>query len=173
MIRKATDEDLSQLVSLFDEVHTAEEQGLLHTGWKREIYPTAETMRTALDADDLFVIEEDGVIAAAGRINQVQVDVYALVPWLHEADDDKVMVLHTLAVRPSLSGKGHGSQFALFYESYASDHGCTVLRIDTNEINIKARRLYSRLGYREAAIIPCVFNGIPGVNLVCLEKSLT
>lgn len=33
-------------------------------------------------------------------------------------------------------------------------------------------RLYARLGYREAGIVPCVFNGIKGVGLVCLEKKL-
>lgn len=172
MVRKATEKDFSQIASLYDEIHTAEEQGLLQIGWKREIYPTAETVRTALDADDLFVIEEDGVIAAAGRINQTQVDVYALVPWEYEAEDEEVMVLHMLAVRPSMSGKGYGSAFERFYEDYALERGCAVLRIDTNERNTKARRLYSRLGYREAATVPCVFNGIPGVPLVCLEKRI-
>ena len=32
--------------------------------------------------------------------------------------------------------------------------------------------MYKRLGYREADIAPCVFNGIDGVNLVLLEKKL-
>ena len=32
--------------------------------------------------------------------------------------------------------------------------------------------LYARLGYREVAIIPTVFNGIRSVNLVLLEKHL-
>ena len=35
-----------------------------------------------------------------------------------------------------------------------------------------ARRLYARLGYREIGIVPTVFNGIPGVDLVLLEKNL-
>ena len=35
-----------------------------------------------------------------------------------------------------------------------------------------ARRLYHNLGYQEVSILPCEFNGIPGVNLVCLEKLL-
>lgn len=28
------------------------------------------------------------------------------------------------------------------------------------------------LGWREAGIVPCSFNGLPGVQLVCLEKPL-
>lgn len=50
--------------------------------------------------------------------------------------------------------------------------GCLCLRIDTNVKNTSARKLYKRLGYRESGVIPCRFNGIPDVNLVCLEKLL-
>ena len=57
-------------------------------------------------------------------------------------------------------------------EALARELGCKCLRMDTNERNRAARRLYSRLGYREAGILPCRFNGIEGVNLVTLEKSL-
>ncbi len=35
-----------------------------------------------------------------------------------------------------------------------------------------ARTLYARLGYIEAGIIGGSFNGIPGVQLVCLEKTV-
>ena len=57
-----------------------------------------------------------------------------------------------------------------FLEQYAREHGCTWLRIDTNARNISARRLYARLGYREVDIVPGEFNGIPDVQLVCMEK---
>lgn len=92
--------------------------------------------------------------------------------WSFEADDDEVCVLHTLVVEPSCSGHGVGSRFVEFYEKYALSRHCTVLRIDTNAINSAARRLYAKLAYREADIVPCVFNGIPNVNLVLLEKKL-
>ena len=49
---------------------------------------------------------------------------------------------------------------------------CRELRIDTNAINQRARAMYQKLGYEERGIVPCVFNGIPGVQLVCLEKYL-
>ena len=57
-----------------------------------------------------------------------------------------------------------------FYEELAASYGIHDLRMDTNERNQRARRLYARLGYREAGIIPTVFNGIEGVGLVLLEK---
>ena len=44
--------------------------------------------------------------------------------------------------------------------------------MDTNAKNRKARAMYKKLGYEEIDIVPCVFNGIPDVQLVCLEKVL-
>ncbi len=44
--------------------------------------------------------------------------------------------------------------------------------MDTNELNQNARSFYKKLGYNEAGILPCVFNGIPGIKLVMLEKKL-
>ena len=46
------------------------------------------------------------------------------------------------------------------------------LRIDTNARNVAARAMYKKLGYKEIGIVPTVFNGIPDVQLVLLEKYL-
>ena len=138
----------------------------------RGVYPTRATAQAALDAGELFVLESDGTVYAAGRINREQVPVYAEVPWAHDAAPEQVLVLHTLVVDPAAAGHGYGTQFVRFYEQYAREHGCPELRIDTNAKNANARRLYAYLGYREAGIAPCTFNGIDGVALVCLEKWL-
>lgn len=47
-----------------------------------------------------------------------------------------------------------------------------ILRMDTNEKNVGARRLYAKLGYKEIGVFPCVFNNIPDINLVLIEKAL-
>ena len=44
--------------------------------------------------------------------------------------------------------------------------------MDTNARNTPARALYAKLGYAEVGVVEGVFNGIPGVRLVCLEKGL-
>ena len=84
-----------------------------------------------------------------------------------------------MAVSGRAAGKNYGaahadgrSAFVRFYERFAQENGCPYLRMDTNERNLAARRLYARLGYREAGVVGCTFNGIPGVRLVCLEKTL-
>ena len=171
-IRRGTPEDIPGVAAIYDRILTEEEAGRASVGWVRGVYPTEAVAREALEAGELFVLEEDGHLAAAARINRAQAPVYSRVSWLWQAPPEQVMVLHTLVVDPLCRGRGCGSAFVDFYERYALEQGCPYLRMDTNEKNAAARALYARLGYREAGVAPCVFNGIPEVNLVCLEKRL-
>ena len=171
MIRKARKEDIAAIAVIYERIHDAEERERI-IGWLRGIYPTEATALAALGRDDLYVYEEDGRVLAAGIINKIQVDVYAQCNWSFEAPDDKVSVLHTLTVDPAEKGRGIGKSFVRSWEELARSTGCTVLRLDTNAINYIARSMYKGLGFKEAGIVPCTFNGIPGIRLVCLEKKL-
>ncbi len=173
MIRKAVESDLDRVSGIYDEIHEEEKANRLTTGWLSGIYPVRETAETALERGDLFVFEEGLKVLASAIINQSQVEVYKDGKWLYNAPDSRIMVLHTLTVSPKAAKQGIGRAFVAFYEAYARENGCTVLRIDTNAKNTVARSFYQKLGFREAGIVPCVFNGIPGVNLVLLEKSVT
>lgn len=172
MIRKANLSDMDRIVEIYENIFRAQDRGELTVGWVRGIYPSRETAAQALELGELFVLEDGGKIAASAKINRTQGDEYRGADWSVDAPAEQVMVLHTLTVDPEWRGKGYGTQFVDFYEKYALENGCPYLRMDTNAINAPARRLYARLGYRESGIVPCVFNGIPGVNLVCLEKTL-
>lgn len=172
MIRKACLQDIDRITEIYMAVHKAEEQGKLVIGWNRNIYPVRQTAVDAVGRGDLFVLEEDGMIKATAIINQIQVAEYRDCTWKYEAADDEVMVLHTLVVDPEAQSGGCGRQFVGFYEQYALDHNCPYLRMDTNEKNLRARAFYKKLGFAEPGIVPCIFNGIPDVRLVCLEKKL-
>lgn len=170
MIRQAEFRDIPAIAAIYESIHAEEEAGRMTIGWARGVYPTEATAREAVVLGDMFVLEEDGRITASARINREQMPAYAQVSWKYAAGEDRVMVMHTLTVDPALSGRGYARDFLAFYEVYARAHGCPCLRIDTNERNAVARRMYARHGYIESGIIPCEFNGIPGVRLVCLEK---
>lgn len=171
-IRKATRGDLDAVAGIYERIHDEEEQGRSAIGWLRGVYPVRSTAEAALARGDLFVLEDGGQITAAAIINQLQVPEYAHCPWAYPAPEEQVMVLHTLVVDPLAQGRGYGRAFVAYYEGYARAHGCPYLRMDTNARNLRARELYAKLGYAEPGMVGCTFNGIPGVQLVCLEKRL-
>lgn len=171
-IRRARLTDTEDICKIYENIHDEEEKGITTIGWIRNVYPTRKTAEDALKRNDLFVMTEENKIVAAAVINHIQVAEYKYASWRHPARDNEVMVLHCLTVDPFEKNKGYGKAFIAFYENYAREKGCTALRIDTNARNSRARNLYRRLGYEEAGIVNCVFNGIPEVRLVCLEKYL-
>lgn len=172
MIRKADRSDQDKIISLYERAHAQEEAGRITTGWKRGIYPDEHSVFAALARDDLYVMEEEGKIIGAAILNQIQPEEYRKGPWEFLAYDEEVFVIHTLYIDLSAQGNGYGRRFLEYYEQTAEKRGCHVLRLDTNAINTKARRFYRLLGYREAGIVPTVFNGIKGVDLVLLEKRI-
>lgn len=172
MIRKAEKKDIAAVAAIYEAIHTEEEQGNCTTGWIRGIYPTLQTAENALGAGELYVLEEAGAIVAAARINGEQDPAYGKVDWAYPAKAEEVLVLHTLVVHPKAGGKGCGSRFVAFYEQLAAAQGRTVLRMDTNRKNQRAREMYARRGYREAGLVPCTFNGLEGIELICLEKKI-
>ena len=171
-IRKAARADLDAVCRIYDQIHTAEERGEATIGWQRGVYPEREKAEAALARGDLFVQEQNGEIVGTAILNQNQVDSYAGANWRYDAPDSEVMVLHTLVIDPQAGVPGLGRAFAAYYEEYALTRGCRCLRIDTNELNVRARAFYRRLGYREIGIVPCTFNGLEAVRLVLLEKTL-
>lgn len=135
MIRKATAADIPAIAAIYNALLDREEQGLLTTGWTRGIYPTEQTALDALTAGTLYVLEDEGRVTAAAKIDQHQMPQYAQCPWQYEAPPERVLVLHTLVVDPAVKGKGYGTAFVRFYEQLGRETGRNCLRIDTNARN--------------------------------------
>ena len=172
MIRKAEMGDIARIEEIYATIHDSEEAGETHVSWVRGVYPTRELALSAMEAGELFVLLDGGVITACAIINQNQFEEYKMAPWRHPAEPHEVMVLHTLAVDRHLSRRGYGKEFLRFYESYAKEQGCKYLRMDTNHLNTPARALYRWYGFTEVGIIPCDIDGIPHMELMCYEKVL-
>ena len=170
--RKAEEKDIERIWQIYLENHIEEEAGKAVIGWNRNIYPTKATAEAALFRGDLFVLEDESGVMGTAVINQEQMDVYPLGNWQYDATDKEIMVLHTLVISTKASRKGYAKQFVAFYEEYAKEHGCSYLRMDTNERNVRARAMYKKLGYKEIGIVPCVFHSMTGINMVLLEKKV-
>ena len=171
-IRKAEQRDIARILEIYEKIHDETEAGRLTSGWKRGVYPTRETAEEAVGRGDIFVMEVGGRVVGSAIFNHFQDECYREGSWKIDVPDDKVMVMHTLTIDPECSGQGFGKAFVGFYEEYARENGCISLHMDTQDINTIGRKMYAHLGFSEAGIVFCNFNGILKVNLVLLEKIL-
>ena len=152
IFRKANQLDAERCLEIYDSVSNWEAINGKQSCWERGYYPTIETVQSALDCDDLYVLEDDidgeSVIVACGRIHHDQPYYYKSFSWQVEVSDKEVLVLHTFAVDPKFQRLGYGKTFMSYYEKMAFEKGCKVLRLDTIILNQKSQAMYKKLGFQ-------------------------
>lgn len=173
MIRLATAADIPQTAAIYEEILAHEEATQSYTNWVRGVYPTADTARNALEQGWLYVLEEEGAVRATAILNHVQLPEYKDISWAYPGEGEQVLVIHTLCVPPSQSGRGLARSFVSFSEELARQKGCTAMRLDTYEGNLPAVRLYTKLGWRYAGSAHFLFQGVIPEVLKCFEKQLS
>ena len=172
MFRKAQEADLDKIAQIYSEIHDYEEANGPFTNWRRDLYPTRETAAQAIADGFMYVGEDEGEMFGASLLNNNQLDEYAKIPWEYPAENDEVGVIHTLVIRPSMSGRGYARKFVAWLEEEAARQGCKVMRLDTPMTNTPAKIMYPKLGYREAGVEFFNFLGQIEEDLVCYEKKL-
>ena len=172
MIRLATPADLSQAADIYEEILDREAQGPVYTNWQRGRYPTRDTARQALEEGTLWVLEEEGAVCGCVNLNGVQLPEYSQIPWSIPAAPEEVGVIHTLVIRPSLSGRGLARRLVNFCEEELRRQGKRTVRLDTYEGNLPANTMYPKLGYTFVDGTEFFFQGFIREILNCYDKKL-
>lgn len=172
MLRLAREEDLLQVEEIYHEILDLEAKTVSYTNWQKDLYPTIRHAREAYEAGTLFVGEEDGIIFASVILNNFQPEEYAKINWQTPAIPEEVIVIHTLTIRPSESGKGRGRLMVDFCEEYTRSQGAKVIRLDTYEGNQPASALYTKLGYTYVGSTKFHFQNVIWETLICFEKQV-
>ena len=171
-IRKAVYADIDAVERQYDELLNYEKEHGSCTNWKHGVYPTRSVAEKGVGDGSLYVMEENGGICASMLLNHEQLDIYASLPWRHQAAPENVLSIHTLCVPPSQSGRGRGTQMVTFAMEEAQRRECLVIRIDTWEKNEPAARLYRRLRFLDAGKAEVGFGGVISETLIFFEKKI-
>lgn len=147
-IRKAFEADLDAMERLYDEVNEHLEAHVNYPGWKKGAYPTRETAEKALEGDCLYVACEssEGEEKILGTIVLRQ-EPYLEADWGVKLSEEEVFILHTFAVHPQALHKGIGRELLAFALKRAGELGGKAVRLDVNENNVPAIRLYEEFGF--------------------------
>lgn len=172
MIRKAQIADVEAIAATYTQLLQHEQQQGSHSNWRLNVYPTAASAEQAVRAGQMYVMERQGEICASMVLNHNQAEEYAQMPWLYPATAEQALVIHTLCIPPSQSGRGLASQMLAFAKDFAQQQNCLVIRLDTYAHNEPAKSLYQKHGFRIVGYAPSLLQGLIPEEQVFLEYSL-
>lgn len=147
MIEKAMLNDADELGRLYDSVNDHLMATVNYPGWKKGLYPVREDAVDAIREGTLFVLREGGKIAGTVILSHREEKGYAQAPWGVELEPEQVLVVHTLAVHPQFLSHGVGRRLMEFAIAHAKAQRMRAVRLDVNERNVPAIRLYESLGF--------------------------
>ena len=158
-IRNATPEDLSSILTIYDDARAYMRQSGNMTQWSGG-YPSEELIRNDIESGRFFVCVEDGnnpEILAVFFFRVGEDPTYREIyegKWLNDAPYG---VIHRIAV----SKNSHGKGVAAFCFDFCSSL-CDNVRIDTHRDNIPMQRALGKNGFHYCGIIH-LENGDPRV----------
>lgn len=143
----ATQKDFETIIAFYDDVTERTPEIATYARWSKGKHPTVEGIRTYINEDSIYLYREHGDIVGAMAITMYQGEDYHGIDWSQQVPDEKVAVIHILAVSPDSQGKGIGSEMVNEAIRMAKSKGMQTIRLDALASNTPAHKLYERLGF--------------------------
>ena len=146
LIEKGTTNDIEDIVTIFRSVS----EDMTSNGINQwdEVYPTQANVVEDISNQELFLIKIDGTPIATMTLNEEQDPQYKYVHW--KCRNQKVLVIHRLAVHPKNQGQGLAKQLVSFSIDHANTNGMRSIRLDAYAGNRRSNGLYEKLGFQKA-----------------------
>ncbi len=143
----ATQNDFDAIIAFYDDVTERTPEMATYARWSKGKHPTVEGFRAYIDEGSMYLYRENDAIVGAMAVTMYQGEDYHAIEWSKQVPDDKVAVIHILAVSPDSQGKGIGSEMIREAIRLARDRGMLAIRLDALASNTPAHKIYECLGF--------------------------
>lgn len=171
-IRIAEEKDIGNIAGLYERLHDYLETHENYPRWARGIYPTRKDAEEGFQKGCLYVAEADGKLAGSVMYLQEQEEPYHQVRWPEEIPDDKICVIHILAVDPDFFRMGVGTMLLDYACSRGRKKGFGAVRLDVYEKNLSAIRLYEKCGFSYRGTIDLGLGEVYGLKWYRIYEKL-
>ncbi|MBN4077565.1 GNAT family N-acetyltransferase [bacterium AH-315-C20] len=134
--------------------------------WNEE-YPTLQHVQGDFARGSLYCYKVENEIAAVISMDDKQSPEYKEIVWKHL--QDRVFVVHRLAVLPTYQKRGIAKELMDFAEKHARSNGYESIRLDAYSANERALNIYRNRGYSYRGDIYFALRDLP---FFCFEKKL-
>lgn len=146
-VRLATMADYPAVMALYDEASDTM-TGMAHDCcWRRGGHPSRAFVEGLVREGGMLVALEGGEVVGAVGIDHDLGHDYGALPWLVDAVEDEVAVVHLLVVRLDHRGQGLSHQLLRACLDEARRRGLRTARLDATANNAPAIALYESEGF--------------------------
>jgi ribosomal protein S18 acetylase RimI-like enzyme len=146
-LKSATQNDFEAIIAFYDDVTERTSEMATYARWSKGKHPTVEGIHAYIDEGSMYLYRENDAIVGAMAVTMYQGEDYHAIEWTQQVPDDKVAVIHILAVSPDAQGKGFGSEMIREAIRLAQSKGMQAVRLDALASNTPAHKIYERLGF--------------------------
>ncbi len=146
--RNAIPEDYEAVREFYYALTDAMTNAEYKPGWKKDIYPSQDMLKEAIEKKELYVLLQGSLIVAAMILNQEYNEAYDAIEWSLQVENSEVYVIHALGVNKDYSGKGIAKMMVQYAIGIAKNHQAKTMRLDVLEGNIPAEKAYVSVGFR-------------------------
>lgn len=156
-IRRAATGEFPLVRRFYHELTDAMSGAAFSPGWKKDIYPSPEDLRTALAHGALYLGFLGQTLCSAMVLNHACNEGYRGVCWPTPAAPEELTVLHMLGVHPRFSRRGLAKEMVGFALRSAKTAGQKAVRLDVLKGNLPAECLYAGMGFQYVATVPMFY----------------
>ena len=146
-MRQAVAQDLQAILDLYHEASDAMIGTPYDCCWRRDIHPSDEFLAYFVDKGDMTIAVDGGELAAAVGIDHDLGHDYGALPWLIDAPDEQVAVVHLLTVQHGYRGQGLSRELLRASLDRARAKGMRTARLAATANNLPAIALYASEGF--------------------------
>ncbi|MCI8285011.1 MAG: GNAT family N-acetyltransferase [Firmicutes bacterium] len=141
-------------------------------GWEKNIVPSEKFIKKSILKQELHIGESAGQVAAAMVVNSECDEEYSSIKWQVRAEQQDVMVMHSLGVLGRYQGQGIASRMINHAYLTAMRTNKKAVRLDVLKNNIKARELYEAMGFKYIDENKMFYKDIGFIDFVFYELAL-
>lgn len=91
-------------------------------------YPNLDFYKRSISNKEQYIFLDDEVLVGSVVLNEAQADEWSKVAWNY--NDERILVIHALAINPSYQGKGYGQKVLDLCHEYGISNNYRVVRLD-------------------------------------------
>ena len=173
IISKALPEEYNSVRLFYYSLIDAMDGSPYHPMWQKDIYPSQEELKSAVEAGELFIGRCADRIAAAMVLNQKCNSGYDHVKWPTSLRSSEYMVIHMLGVHNDFARQGLAKEMVRSAIVTAKNAGMKAIRLDVLKGNVPAERLYPSLGFEYVDTIKLYYADTGCVDFELYEYNLS